>query len=199
MNDILDLIDEIKNEGDDNSDLDYWNPLSKIIGESIEIRSLLGISQQDLAKEMDTRQSAISRFENMGRLPSYNFIARLALALGHKPGLTLYGEYMAIVPTEDQALINAEAKKSGISTQLYTQYLLERGVVKMKNINQYHGNGSSLGLSSKKTMSCVDTAISTGVQPCDEIDHLPSNISPNPNPDLSSAARRNYDYPSKSI
>ena len=95
----------------------YWDSFAEIIMESIESRHAQKISQADLARRMGSKQSVISRFENMGRLPSYDFISRLAMALGHSPGMTLYGEYMAIIPLAKQGLIKDRAEREGISTE----------------------------------------------------------------------------------
>ena len=80
---------------------------------------------------MKTTQSVISRFENMGRLPSYDFFTRLALSLNHSPGMTLYGDYMAVVPHEKQLFIKDLADGGKISTKKFVQDLLEQCISKM--------------------------------------------------------------------
>ena len=125
---VLDMLDKQYLEADNKDELDYWAPLSKIILESIELRDLKGMSQTDLAEVMKTKQSVISRFENMGRLPNYDFIARLALALDHSPGMTLSGDYMAVVPIEEQDLIKELADKENISTRKFVQNILDQGM-----------------------------------------------------------------------
>lgn len=123
---LIDILDEQYQNSDNKKEIDYWTPLSKIIVESIELRSQNNLSQKDLAKLMKTTQSVISRFENMGRLPSYDFFARMAQSLGHAPGMTLYGDFMAVVPIEKQNLIKEIAKKQNISTQNYVQSILDQ-------------------------------------------------------------------------
>ena len=125
---VLEMLDKQYLETDNKDELDYWTPLSKIILESIELRDSKGMSQTDLAKVMKTCQSVISRFENIGRLPSYDFIARLALALGHSPGMTLYGDYMAVVPIEKQNIIKEMADKENISTKKLVQTILDQSM-----------------------------------------------------------------------
>lgn len=49
-----------------------------------ELRVELGVSQKDLAQRCGTQQSAISRFENGGHIPTIEFLAKLTLALGVK-------------------------------------------------------------------------------------------------------------------
>lgn len=147
MNDILDLINELNAQSEDKSDAYYWDPLSTIIRESIKGRETLGMSQAGLANVMGTKQSAISRFENMGRLPTYDFIARLAISLDHKLGMTLYGDYMALVKPEDQLFVKQESQKLGIDTEQYTQDILDNAICIQKEKNRYHENGNSLGIS----------------------------------------------------
>lgn len=115
-------------EADNKDELDYYAPYTKIIMESIELRDSKRISQNSLAELMNTKQSVISRFENMGRMPGYHFIARLALALDHSPGMTLYGDYMAVVPIEKQKLIKEQADMQRISTSRLVQSILDQGI-----------------------------------------------------------------------
>jgi transcriptional regulator with XRE-family HTH domain len=122
-----DLLDEIYLEGD-NTEVDYWEPYSRIIVECLRIRDKKNITQVELAEKMKTRQSVISRFENMGRLPSYDFIARLSDSLGFSPGITLQGNYMAVVPLEKQEMVKSFAINKKMATQDYTQDLLERAI-----------------------------------------------------------------------
>jgi len=124
----LDVLEEQYLEADNRDKIDYWAPLSRLIIESVELRDLLGFSQEVLAKLMNTRQSVISRFENLGRIPSYDFIARMAQALGHAPGMTLFGDFMAILPLNKQQEIRAIAERTGVSTQTYVQTIFEEAI-----------------------------------------------------------------------
>jgi len=124
----LDILDKQYEESNNKQELDFWFSISKVILESIEIRDLNKISQSDLAQKMKTRQSVISRFENMGRLPNYDFLSRLSIALGHKLGMTLYGDFMAVVPADKQNLIKTMAKKEQVATDKYVQNLLEESI-----------------------------------------------------------------------
>lgn len=47
----------------------------------IEARVKKGLTQEDLAKAMNTKQSVISRFENAKTTPSLSFLKRLAKVL----------------------------------------------------------------------------------------------------------------------
>ncbi len=102
--------------------VEYWDPLAQLIMETINARHRQKLSQSSLAKRMKTKQSVISRFENMGRLPSYDFISRLALSLGHRPGMTLNGEMMYVVP---EALRESLAKRA-LQTRVSVQDLVTR-------------------------------------------------------------------------
>ena len=64
----------------------------------------------------------------MGRLPSYDFIARLSIALGHSPGMTLYGEYMTVVPLAKQNLVKDRASFEGLSTQAFVERIVDRAI-----------------------------------------------------------------------
>lgn len=125
---VFDILEKQYNDAKNKTEIDFWRPFTKIIVESLEIRSKKGLSQKDLAHLMETKQSAISRFENMGRKPNYEFLARLASSLGHTLGLTLYGDFMAIVPEDKQDLIEMLAKHGGVSTAEFTQALLDNAI-----------------------------------------------------------------------
>jgi len=137
------VLDDIYQEAGNKAEIDYWEPFAKLIMESLEARQGAAMSQQELAEKMNTRQSVISRFENMGRIPSYDFIARMAIALGHVPGMTLYGEYMAVVSPKDQRFIAAQATLTNKTTQRFTQELLENAIAGKQNIvMDYNASGT---------------------------------------------------------
>ena len=107
----------------------YWAPLSAVVIELRRLRSEYGQSQSDVARAMDTRQSVISRFENLGRKPSYDFLSRLAQVFGGKLGLTLSGQYCALAPTKYRAQIRAEAQRRGIATDEVVMEALISGLI----------------------------------------------------------------------
>jgi transcriptional regulator with XRE-family HTH domain len=116
-------------EAPNRAEIDYSIPLAQLISECIELRDALGLSQTQLAERMGTKQPVISRFENLdGRLPSYDFIARLSSALGHSPGMTLHGDFMATVPLPLQGIVKDLAEREGISTRRFLAATLERAV-----------------------------------------------------------------------
>lgn len=97
----------------------YWNLLSEIILESQLIRTSKGITQKDLADIMDTKQTAISRFENMGRAPNYDFIVRLAHALDCNPKLFIDGKYAVKVPDSLKQELEYIAEKKDVTIENY--------------------------------------------------------------------------------
>lgn len=125
---IVDLFAEQYLEEEDRGELNYWESLARMIMETIESRHAQGLSQEDLARRAKTKQSVISRFENMGRKPSYDFVARLSRAMGHVAGMTLYGEYMAVVPREKHQSVAEMAIAKGVSTQKFVEQLLTNAI-----------------------------------------------------------------------
>ncbi len=91
-------------------------------------RARLGISQQELAAAVGTTQSAISRFENLGRKPSLSFLERLASALGHKLFVTIFGEYQMHLGIDQREFIAQEASFLKESTQKVAQLVLDEGL-----------------------------------------------------------------------
>ncbi len=139
-NSIVDLIDDVYLEAENKNEIDFWTPLTNVIIESIELRGEKDWSQNDLADSMGTRQSVISRFENMGRKPSYEFLSRIAVALGHSLGMTLYGDFMAIVSLENQTIIKQIADERQINTQTLVQDLLNQAIENVLNLKKYACN-----------------------------------------------------------
>lgn len=123
-NSVMELLDKQYLEAEDQNEVNYWDSLARIIMEAIESRHVQGLSQADLASLMKTKQSVISRFENMGRRPNYDFIARMSIAFGHVPGMTLYGEHMAVVPQDKHQFVKHLSTKEGVSPQKLVEQLL---------------------------------------------------------------------------
>ncbi len=81
-----------------------------LVFEAIRRRIELGLSQQDLADIINSTQSVISRFENLGRQPSIAFLERIAKALELNLRATLNGDYMYVVPYRLQTYIRQSAE-----------------------------------------------------------------------------------------
>jgi len=56
----------------------------QIVKSAIEARLKSGLTQKQLAKKMDTKQSVISRLENIKSVPSISFLKKFALATNSK-------------------------------------------------------------------------------------------------------------------
>jgi transcriptional regulator with XRE-family HTH domain len=99
---------------------DYKRSLTaNLVLEATRRRIQLGLSQQDLAARMGTTQSAISRFENLGRQPSIVFLERLAKALDVRFGATLNGDFMYNVPSRLHAFLESAAKEKDTTIRSY--------------------------------------------------------------------------------
>ncbi len=98
-------------------EVDYWGPLSALVVEFLHARAERDMTQTEIARLMGTRQSVISRFENMGRKPNYDFLARLAKALGGRLGMTLEADFAVKVPRNKRARVNEIAEETGLSTE----------------------------------------------------------------------------------
>ncbi|MCD4700699.1 MAG: helix-turn-helix transcriptional regulator [Candidatus Aegiribacteria sp.] len=81
-----------------------------LVFEAVRRRIELGLSQKDLADKINTTQSVISRFENLGRQPSISFLERIAKALDMKFSATLNGEYMYVVPYRLQSFVKSNSE-----------------------------------------------------------------------------------------
>lgn len=126
--DLLEFLEEEYKNAENKDELDFWDAYSKLILENLELRNAFGYSQANLAEKLKTKQSVISRFENMGRLPSYDFLSRLSKVYNHKLGITLHGDFMAVVPLDKQALVTEIAIENKIPVSKYIQQLLEDGI-----------------------------------------------------------------------
>lgn len=59
-------------------------PRYVLISQLIETRNKRGLTQEDLAKKIGTKQSAIARLESGNSNPSIDFLDKLTQALGSK-------------------------------------------------------------------------------------------------------------------
>lgn len=92
---------------------------ANLVLEATRRRLQLGLSQSDLADRMETTQSVISRFENLGRQPSIGFLERLARALDMKFAATLNGDFMYVAPYRMHGFLKTVAEESETSTREY--------------------------------------------------------------------------------
>lgn len=66
-------------------------PKYLLVSQLIEARIRKGMSQEQLAKKIGTKQSAIARVESGNANPSINFLEKLTQALGSKLIIKLQG------------------------------------------------------------------------------------------------------------
>ncbi len=67
--------------------LSEWDSLelpASLAHQLIRARTEAGLTQEQLAIHLGTKQGSISRLENMGRLPSLSFLVEVASALGYE-------------------------------------------------------------------------------------------------------------------
>jgi len=103
------------------------DPLDDFIVEVINERLDRNLSQEDVAQKMNTKQSAISRFENLGRKPSYEFMEKIANALGGNLYLTIHGDYTLTVPKEYREQLDLLSKQRNQNPKEILMELLEQG------------------------------------------------------------------------
>lgn len=175
-NTIASVLDDLYLHGENRQEVNFWAPLAHLTTECLESRDAEGISQSELAERMKTTQSVISRFENMGgsRLPSYGFIARLSQAFGHEAGMTLYGDFMAVVPSKRQAFITQIAKQRNLPARVLVEQLLEQAInwlevspqfsrnMELSTNSYYATQGASTSVLSSKGQSVGNLSGRTG-------------------------------------
>ena len=115
-------------EPEENGIADYWGPLSRIIVEFAHMRESKDLSQEDVAGAIGSRQSVVSRFENMGRKPSYDFLVRLSNAVGGRLGITLDADYMVMVPYRQRQAAKSLAARNGVSVNEVLERSLSEGI-----------------------------------------------------------------------
>ena len=78
----------------ENEEEEYQAFLMDIIAQVVKLRIDRGLSQTDLAKLSGIKQSAISRFENLGKSPTLKFLFKLLKALDGDIKIVLKDEEM---------------------------------------------------------------------------------------------------------
>ena len=104
------------------------DPLNDFIVEVITERLDKGLNQEKLANKMGTKQPVISRFENLGRKPSYEFMERLAKVLGGNLYITIHGDYTLTAPKEYRKKLDLLSKETGKSPKELMMNFLEQGI-----------------------------------------------------------------------
>lgn len=130
---VVSMLKEVDNERNVKFSKDepaYWNMLSEIILESQRIRYEQNISQKELSEKMETKQSVISRFENLGRTPNYDFLVRLAHGLGCNPKMYLDGDASVQVPYELRDKLEAIVSSKKITIEDYLVSCIKEAIEK---------------------------------------------------------------------
>jgi ribosome-binding protein aMBF1 (putative translation factor) len=63
----------------------------RLVRQLRELREQLGVTQGELARRLKTTQSVVARFERRERVPTFEFIERVARALGVRVRVELEG------------------------------------------------------------------------------------------------------------
>ncbi len=84
-----DLEKELLKDSDTKKEFDKLKPRYELISELISARVKKGLTQEQLAKQMGTKQSAIARLESGNTNPSLSFLEKVASAMGYKLSMHL--------------------------------------------------------------------------------------------------------------
>lgn len=71
-----------------------------LVNAIVQRRRMLGLTQEQVAQKIGTKQPAIARFENTGQIPSLDLIQKVAYALGLR---------LELVPDEENEQAAAKA------------------------------------------------------------------------------------------
>lgn len=120
-------------EKENEDKIEYFNkelrdPLNDFIVEVITERLDKDLNQEEIAKKMGTKQPVISRFENLGRKPSYEFMERLARVLEGNLYITIHGDYTLTAPKEYRKKLDLLSKTTGKSPQELMMLFLKQGI-----------------------------------------------------------------------
>jgi len=93
------LRDEIlENDSEFKDFYQLWNPLSKFLTDYNHLKGLNGLTQEEIAKRINTTQSAISRLNRMKGKPTYTMLQKISEAVGGKLFITPLAEMTATLP-----------------------------------------------------------------------------------------------------
>ncbi|MDZ4121156.1 MAG: helix-turn-helix transcriptional regulator [Candidatus Cloacimonadaceae bacterium] len=114
----------MKSKADGYVDFDFgslepWKEtLLSFMGQLLKARLNQKISQEELARRMNVKQSVISRFEHAGRIPTFEFLYRITKALDMNLLITPYGDRTVILSPEQYETVmkHAQEHKSDVYT-----------------------------------------------------------------------------------
>lgn len=101
-----------------------FSPHQSFILDVVRERALKQMTQEELANAMGTTQPVISRFENLGRKPSFEFMERITKALGGELFVTTQGQYAFVVPAAYREAVDRASAADGVSPKEYLEDLL---------------------------------------------------------------------------
>ncbi|WP_319562516.1 helix-turn-helix transcriptional regulator [Marispirochaeta sp.] len=134
---LSDLMEDLLTDKD-RTKVEYWDALSDLILESMEMRAERELSQKDVAKKMNTKQSVISRFENMGRRPNYDFLVRYASAIGGSLGITFESDFNIKASQTQKVKVREISTQTNLSIQEILKTALKVGlehIVRERRLN----------------------------------------------------------------
>jgi transcriptional regulator with XRE-family HTH domain len=114
----------MKSKADGYVDFDFgslepWKEtLLSFMGQLLKARLNKNMSQEELARRMNVKQSVISRFEHAGRIPTFEFLYRITKALDMNLLITPYGDRTIILSPEQFEKMMKHAHES--KTDVYT-------------------------------------------------------------------------------
>ena len=126
--DAVDFLNMLYDTADNKSELDYWEPFAHVIIENLELRSKFNYNSKQLAKHLGIKLKELSNFESMEVIPTYDFLTKLSNVYNHKLGITLYGDFMTIVPLNLQDKVVELAKNKGVRLEDYLDDLLTKTI-----------------------------------------------------------------------
>ncbi len=92
--------------------------LLSYMGQLLNARLKKKLSQAELAKRMNVKQSVISRFEHAGRIPTFEFLYRVTQALEMNLMITPHGERTIVLSPEQMDTLKRHANRT--NTDVYS-------------------------------------------------------------------------------
>ncbi len=103
-----------------------WGALSQFILDFEFLKDIQNLTQDDIARTMGTKQSAISRVLRMKGKPSYDILRKMSTAVNGSLFISPMDEYSFTVPYELQDRIKQEAIQRGTTVKMLLKEYLYR-------------------------------------------------------------------------
>lgn len=113
-----------------------------IMNEIANLMEIKSINKTELAEKLNVSKSYITQLFTADKIINLKLIAQIQDIFNIKFGITLFGEFMAIVPEDKQNLISDLATKENSSTIALTQSILNQGITlkTLKNVTSIATN-----------------------------------------------------------